>query len=244
MDMELIKILNKVQILTTSKEYIYNKMECINSKPVLQAGNENLTEYRVLLQLHCRTSNPNKIIEKIEDYASKRKPFDWIYNGKYMGEYVIDNVEKNIEKQIKDLIIYAELTVNLLENPQEQEFQEQIIEEPDLTDFVQFDEASNVLKEFDTNINTVIFENIKTNIVNGISLENLSSAAQDFLNTLSDKVISDISDGKITDIYNTVSDYQNTLENSLVLSSSEVENVKNLINTIPELMLETGIRSG
>lgn len=244
MDIELTKILNKVQVLSTNKEYKYNKMECINSKPALQAGNENLTEYGILLQLHCMICNPKKIIEKIENYAASRQPFDWIYNGKYMGEFVIDSIEKNIEKQIKDLIVYAELTINLLENPTNKEFQEQINGKVDLSEFLQYEESSNFLKDFDNDIKTNIFTTIKNNIINGLETDNLSDVTKNFINTISSRIVADIENGNITEIYDTVSQYQDVVENSKVLSSSEIEKLTKQINLIPNLMLDTVLRSG
>ena len=38
-------ILNRLEDLTVKQVFKYNKQECINSKPVLQAGNEELKEY-------------------------------------------------------------------------------------------------------------------------------------------------------------------------------------------------------
>lgn len=243
MDIELIKILNKVQILSTNKEYNYNKMECINSKPALQAGNENLIEYRTLLQLHCMNCKPENIIKKIENYAENREPFDWIYNGKYMGEFVIDSIEKNIEKQIKDVIIYAELTVNLLENQTDKEFKEQIIGNTDLSGFLQYEENSTILKDFENDIKTNITDSITNNIINGIATNNMSETAINFLKMASNKIAKDIKNGKITDIYNTVYDYKNIIQNSTTLSKTDTDNLAEQINSIPEIMLNTCLRS-
>lgn len=244
MDIELIKIFNKVQVLSSNKEYIYNKMECINSKPVLQAGNENLLEYRVLLQLHCRVSNPKKIIETIENYAAKREPFDWIYNGKYMGEFVIDNVEKNIKKQEQDLIVYAELTVNLLENPTNKDFQEQMPGDADLSQYVQYYETSNIFKDFEKEIQKKVVENIKNNIINTTITDNISATSQNFVNTVSCKILDEISEGNITDIFDTVAGYKKIIDNSDSLILSEKEKITNIINKIPEKMLDASVRSG
>lgn len=244
MDIELIKILNKVQVLSTNKEYKYNKMECINSKPALQAGNENLSEYKILLQLHCMVCNIKKIIEKIENYATSRQSFDWINNGKYMGEFVIDSIEKNINKQIKDIIVYAELTINLLENPTDKEFKEQISGKTDLSKILQYEETSNVLNDFEKDIKTNILENITHNIINGITAENMSDTAKNFLETVSFNVAKNINDGKIIDIYNAVYDYQKLIQNSKVLSKTDIENLSEQIKLMPEIMLNTVLRSG
>lgn len=243
MDLELIKIFNRVRILSTNKIYKYNKQQGINSKPSLQRGNENLTEYKVDIQLHCMFCNPVKMIEKIDEYAKNRKSFDWIYHGKYMGDFVIDSVEKSIEQQIKENIIYARLRVNLVENPIDKTFKEQLIGQADISKYIQFDINSTVIQDFDKGIQNSILENIKNEILKN-ETEGISDKARQYINYIREEIIQDITKGDISNIYNRIWNYSEIVEKSNTFKVEESKEIEQEINKIPDAMLNSCLRNG
>ncbi len=231
------KILKQSQIKNSTKTYTYNQQERINSKPILQAGSENLREYPLFLQLHSQFCDPKEIIKTIEDYAASRESIEWVKDNDYMGSFVISSIDKLIKNEIKGNIIYAEVSFTLLENPVE--IEQQIT---DLDKYDKYSENSNKFKDFGLKIKDSITENIKETIESGIISDNLSDSAKEILSSITNGVLNDISDGKITEIYNTCNNYADIIENDRNLNFSDLKELTEIITSIPDLMLNSAMR--
>ena len=78
------------------------------------------------IKLHASFCTPQKIINEIEENAKNKTNINYFQNGKYVGDYVIERYHINIMQTVKNAIFYAEIEVNLLENPDSiTEFKEQ-----------------------------------------------------------------------------------------------------------------------
>ncbi|MBQ2872315.1 phage tail protein [bacterium] len=238
----LTKILSRVEISPVRKNYNFNKQERINTKPVLQAGNENLEEYACKLQLHVQFCNPRKIISLLEERAKSREPIEWIYNKEYKGLFVIDSIEKTVIKQIKNTILYAEINFNMVEFPQDEEFQQQKQGEADLSEVEQYSSTSNKLKDFAKKTKDSIVENLKETVVTSTISGNLSDAAKEIYSTVTEGVIKDIAGANITEMYNTAKYYADIVEQNSTLSFSDVQTLISAISSIPDLMINSALR--
>lgn len=243
-DWTLTKLLNRVSKFSTTKTHTYNKMACINSKPVLQKGNENLLEYKLSLPLHINFCNPKKMIELIEKKANEDEPIEWIYNGEYMGTFVIDEVSKSIENQIKGVIIYAVVNLNLLEVPQSKEYEAQKKEDVDLSEYEQYDETSDIMQNFSTEVKQSIKENMKNAVLTGIYSGNLTDASKELFNNVALSVANDIGQGAIVDMYANVKKYTDAITNNSPLSIQDTKNLAYQISNIPNLVLNSALRKG
>ncbi len=239
----IIKLLNRVQVLSVTKNYVFNKQNRINSKPVLQTGTENLKEFRCFLPLHCNFCNPQKALKLIENCAKSRKILDWVYNGTYLGTYVIDSVSKNIKNQIKDIIIYAEVTFNLLEYPYDDEFCDQINAEIDLSEFEQYTSSSNKYTQFTTTIKDSIVTNMQEAVSSSLVSASLSDTGKEFLTSACSNIINDLTAGSITEIYTKSENYSDIISSSTVLSTSDKTILAGLIEAIPQTIIDSALRS-
>ena len=231
------KILKQAQIKNITKTYTYNQQDRINSQPVLQEGSENLREYPLFLQLHRQFCNPKEIIKTIEDYAASREAVEWVKDNEYMGSFVISSIDKLIKNEVKGIIIYAEVSFTLLENPVEIE-QQKI----DLDKYDKYSENSNKFKDFGLKVKDSITENIKETITSGTISDKLSDSAKEILSSVTNGVLNDISAGKITEIYNTCNNYTDIIENDKNLNFSDVKELAAAITSIPDLMLNSAMR--
>lgn len=237
------KILQRAQIVSTNYIYKYNQMPCINSKPVLQVGNEELLSYKINIPLHFSFCNPKSILKTLKEQAETKEPFDWIYQKEYKGSFIIENIEENIEKQVNDVILYANISLNLLEYPTDEEYKEQKENKVDLEKYEQYSEDSSKLKNFAKTIKNSITNNLKDAILNPTLSTDLSQRAKEIYSSVANGVISDISNDNLIDIYNTVSNISNSIKNNQSLDFSDIENLKDAINSIPESILSAGLRS-
>ena len=235
------KLLNTAEVITTGKEYSYNKTDLINSKPALQTGNENLIEYPIALKLHISFCNPEKVIEMIEKYAQSRDVFEWVFYGKYMGEFFINSFQKKIITHFKGTIIYAEVNINLIENPDTKEFEEQKNNEVDLSDFEQHSENSSKLKDFAKKVKDSAIKNLKQTIIEGNISDNLSDAAKEVFSSVSNSVIQETIDKNISDIYSVTSNILENLNGTSTLNVSELEEICDLIKKMPDNIIKTAV---
>lgn len=238
----LTKILDRVEISQNKRNFTFNKQERINSKPVLQAGNENLAEYNCTLQLHVQFCNPKTIINMLENRAESREPIEWIYKKEYKGMFVIDSLEKTVIKQIKDTILYAELNFNLLEFPQDEDFEQQITGEADLSNVEQYSSKSNKIKDFAKKVKDSVSENLKETVMSGTISDNLSDSAKEIFSTVAGDVVNDITGGNITAIYNIAQSYADKIEGSSSFGFSDVKELIAAITSIPDMVMNTALR--
>lgn len=236
------RILNRVQILSTDSIYSYNKLERINSKPLLQAGSENLREYNVSLQLHSSFCNPKEIIQLIEDQAASRTPFNWNYNSEYMGTFVIDSIKKVIQNQVKGFIIYAEVIFNLLESPDDEEFKEQLNNKPEIDEAELYGAESNKFKDFTSKVKSSITQNMNNAVATSLVSDNLSDAAKELLSEITSAVIKDTSGVNISELYNKADYWADKVRSNSSLELSDIEVLYQAVKSIPDIMLLNTLR--
>jgi len=217
-------------------------MSSINSKPELQAGNEELLQYRLNLILHHSFCNPQKMLDLIKDYAKNRTSFEWIYKNKYMGDFVIDEIEEIITQSINDVVLSAEINFNLLENPLDSEYKEQILKTPDLSNFEQYSESSNKLSEFKNKIKSSINKNLQNAINSATLSDNLSDRAKEILSSATSGVLSDISGGNVTEIYSKLANIKDSLNNVNNIDYQDLTAIKDVITTIPDRITDSILR--
>ena len=242
---ELLKILSRVQNYTVKKEYTYNEMDGINSKPAIQRGGENLLEYTLKVPLHINFCNPEEWISIVKNQAKTGEPFDWVYNGKYMGQFVISTVEENICNRIKEIIIYAELTVTLLENPVDAEFKEQ--DESSVSgvqETEQYSDNSNKFKKFLKNSKETIKNNIKEAVATSLVSDNLSDAAKELTASSFEAIIKDASGGNVTSIFKNTYDLAQRFMDNRKLDLSDLREINNMLNNTPKNMISAALRKG
>lgn len=237
----MLKILKMAENITERKEYVYNKMPCINSKPCLQRGNENLLEYEISLPLHHQFCNPRKVIETVEECAKNGDIIDWVYQKKYMGQFVVTYFENSLTRVLRGTIIYAEIKFTLLEVPLDSEFNEQG-EEDSLDEIEQYSENSSKLQEFRQTVQASLVENVKENILTACVSTSLSDTAKELVTSVANGVISDLSGVNITDIYNTAQNYMTSITNSGILNANDAEEAVKTIAAIPNLLVEGALR--
>ena len=238
----LTKILDRVEISQEQRNFNFNKQERINSKPVLQSGNENLQEYNCTLQLHVQFCNPKTIINILENRAESREPIEWIYKKEYKGMFVIDSLEKTVIKQIKDTVLYAEVNFNMIEYPQEEDFEQQIQGEADLSDIEKYSSKSNKLKDFAKKVKESVTKNLKETVMSGTISDNLSDSAKEIFSTVASDVVSDITGGNITAIYNTVQSYADKIEDISSFTFSDINELITAVASIPDTVMNTALR--
>ena len=242
--LNLINILNRAVLEPSNKKYNYNQMFSINSKSALQAGGEELFEYSLNLILHYSLCNPQKSIDIINEFAQNREPFEWIYNGKYMGDFVVNEVEQNLIQTVNGDIWHAELRINLLESPLDNEYKEQKQTEVDLSQYEQFSENSNKIQEIKEKMKLKVKESIKQAITSQTLSGDLSDRAKEILSGATSSILSDISGGNVSDIYSKISSIKNNIQNTQSLDYDDLISIKQSLDRIPESMIATVLRSG
>ena len=240
---ELIKILNRVQGYSVRKQYTYNQMEGINTKPALQRGGENLLEYNLTLPLHINFCNPEEWINIIKSQAKSGNAFDWVYNGKYMGQFVIDSVEENIIQRINNIIVYAELTFNLLENPVDTVFKEQITNNQELS-AEQYPENSNKVKTFLNNAKETVKNNLKDAVATSLVSDNLADAAKEIVSSSFEEIINDAGGGNFTSIFQKTHDIAERVMQSKVINLSDLRDINSMLDELPKKSMTTILRGG
>lgn len=239
----MLKILNMIEAPSSKKEYTYNQMPCINSKPTLQRGNENLLEFAVFLPLHFSFCNPKKVIETIEKFALEGDITDWVYQKQYMGQFTVNSVEKTLTKVLKGTVIYAEVNFNLLEVPPDPNFKPEgeaaLIDETKAVG-----EKHPKIKELTAKAKISAVESFKENISTALLNTSLTDMGKELVRTVSNSVVNDLTGVNVGDLYNTVGAYADAVKNNDNLSPAEAFNVAQSIRAIPELMLDGSLRGG
>ena len=246
-------ILNRLEDLTARQVYKYNKQECINSKPSLSAGNEELKEYDCNLKLHASFCNPSRVIDLLKKRQESREPFEWLYRGAYKGSFVIENFEEREISRIKDVLIAAEISFTLLENPLTEDFQQQITGAADFSGYEQFSDNSNRLKEFAASVKNSITENLKETIANAALSENISDAAKEIFENVKNGVINDIESGSIANIYDTARNYAEKINRAAAgadgslhslpanLETSDLKELITSVSALPSMIMRAAV---
>lgn len=114
-NLNLTDVLQLAENIETTKEYKYIEQKSINGKPDIFYTGENLKRYPLKVTLHNSFCNIENILADIERYAKEQKTLSYYQNNNYIGEYVIEKYSIDIEKKYLNTIIYAKLSITLLE---------------------------------------------------------------------------------------------------------------------------------
>lgn len=238
------QILNRSENREFTKEYKYIEHEGIGSKPTISAGNENLKRFPLKIKLHASFCNPQKIIDEIEDKSKNRTNINYFQNGKYIGDYVIERYHANIVQTVQDAVLYAEVEIDLLENPSSiTEFKEQnkIEEISEVAETVE--ENSNIMKNFLVETKKAMKEGVidaGINAIKNTDINQLSNLAKSSFEIISNNVLAEIKDFGLSEIYDKISSYTKNLQG--VLENDEIATIKRELEKIPDTMFNTILR--
>ena len=238
------QILNRSESREFTKEYKYNEHEGIGGKPIISAGNENLKRFPLKIKLHASFCNPQKIIDEIEDKSKNRTNINYFQNRKYIGDYVIERYHANIVQTVQDVVFYAEVEIDLLENPSSiTEFKEQnkIEEISEVAETVE--ENSNIMKNFLVETKKAMKEGVidaGINAIKNTDINQLSNLAKSSFEIISNNVLAEIKDFGLAEIYDKISSYTKNLQG--VLENDEIATIKRELERIPDTMFNTILR--
>ena len=124
---DVFEILNKVENYETETEYTYSQQKSIGQRPVPVFGGLELKTYSLNIKLHYEYCNPDDILKRLKEKAEAHEVFSYFQGENYIGEYVINRISENLLSQYKGITLYAEITVDILEYPdnQDEEFTQQ-----------------------------------------------------------------------------------------------------------------------
>lgn len=238
------QILNRSESREFTKEYKYNEHEGIGGKPIISAGNENLKRFPLKIKLHASFCNPQKIIDEIEDKSKNRTNINYFQNRKYIGDYVIERYHANIVQTVQDVVLYAEVEIDLLENPSSiTEFKEQnkIEEISEVAETVE--ENSNIMKNFLVETKKAMKEGVidaGINAIKNTDINQLSNLAKSSFEIISNNVLAEIKDFGLAEIYDKISSYTKNLQG--VLENDEIATIKRELERIPDTMFNSILR--
>lgn len=115
------EILDKIENCETETVYGYSQQKGIGQKPVPIYTGEELQTYSLNIKLHFDYCNPADIIARLKEKAKQQEVFSYFQDEKYIGEYVITKIGENILSKYQGVILYAEIVVDLLEVPQDEQ---------------------------------------------------------------------------------------------------------------------------
>lgn len=241
----LAQILNRSEKQEYDKEYKVIEQNGICGKPTIVAGSENLKRFNLPIKLHASFCNPQKIIDEIEEKAENREVINYFVNDKYIGDYVIERFRVNVSQTIKKAVFYAEIEINLVENPESiTAFEEQTIQTPEILQEV-FEENSNVMKDFAKKSKEIIKQNITNAIVSVIetgSINGLSSIGETILQNYSDNIIAEIKEKGLPFAKEIADEYSSKVEDLDILEQDQIAIIQSTIAKIPEKMIDTSLR--
>lgn len=238
------QILNRSETCDFTKDYKFNEHEGIGGKPKITAGNENLKRFPLKIKLHASFCSPQKIINEIEEKAENREIINYFLNGKYIGDYVIERYHVNIIQTIKDTVFYAEVEVDLLENPDSiTEFKEQNKNEEIAENAETVSENSNIMQNFLSETKKAMKDGVIQAGINAIKmtdLSQLSNLGKSSFEIISNNVLEEIKDFGLDDIYDKISSYTQNLQG--VLGQDEIETIKRELEKIPDTVIDSVLR--
>lgn len=245
-ELTLEQIFNRTENLEYTKEYKYIEQQGITGKPSIVAGGENLKSFPLNIKLHYSFCNPQNIIDEIEEKAENREVINYFQNGKYIGDYVINRLHVNSEQKIDDVLIYAEIEVELLENPDSiTEFEQQTKTQPNITQQA-VSANSNKMQKFLSNAKNLVVNGVYDSVVSALQSGDLSALGETgvkIFNTLQNSIISDIKAAGLNQAKPIVQKYLQNLNVSSVLTQAQTDTLKTELEKIPEKLIKSALRS-
>lgn len=245
-DLTLEQILNRSEVLDCTKEYKYNEQEGIGGKPSIIAGGENLLKYTLKVKLHGSFCNPAQVIKQIEEKAQKKEIINYFQNGEYIGDFVINRFYKNIVQTIKQAIYYAEIEVDLLENPDSiTEFKQNNTKAEDITTEAVSSNSSK-MKKFLNQTKKMIVDNVFDSVVTTLKtgdIKELSEVGTKILNQLNSSILSEVKEAGLAQATPIVNKYANQINYmTSVLDEKQKTILKAELAKIPDTLINSALR--
>lgn len=245
-DLTLEQILNRSEVLDCTKEYKYNEQEGIGGKPSIIAGGENLLKYTLKVKLHGSFCNPAQVIKQIEEKAQKKEIINYFQNGEYIGDFVINRFYKNIVQTIKQAIYYAEIEVDLLENPDSiTEFKQNNTKAEEITTEAVSSNSSK-MKKFLNQTKKMIVDNVFDSVVTTLKtgdIKELSEVGTKILNQLNSSILSEVKEAGLAQATPIVNKYANQINNMTgVLDEKQKTILKAELAKIPDTLINSALR--
>lgn len=245
-DLTLEQILNRSEVLDCTKEYKYNEQEGIGGKPSIIAGGENLLKYTLKVKLHGSFCNPAQVIKQIEEKAQKKEIINYFQNGEYIGDFVINRFYKNIVQTIKQAIYYAEIEVDLLENPDSiTEFKQNNTKAEEITTEAVSSNSSK-MKKFLNQTKKMIVDNVFDSVVTTLKtgdIKELSEVGTKILNQLNSSILSEVKEAGLAQATPIVNKYTNQINYmTSVLDEKQKTILKAELAKIPDTLINSALR--
>lgn len=245
-DLNFEQILNRTEVQDCTKEYKYNEQEGIGGKPSIVAGGENLRKYNLKIKLHANFCNPYSVIKQIEEKAEKKETINYFQNGEYIGDFVINRFYKNIIQTIKNAIYYAEVEIELIENPDSiTEFKQNNVKVDQITQEAVNSKSSkmkNFLNKTKKLIVNNVFESVVTTLQTG-DIKGLSETGTNILNQFNNLIINEIKEVGLTNAVPIVKKYTSQLGGlNKILDNKQITILKQELENIPDKLIDSALR--
>lgn len=245
-DLTLEQILNRSEVIDCTKEYKYNEQEGIGGKPSIVAGGENLLKYMLRVKLHGSFCKPAQVIKQIEDKAQKKEIINYFQNGEYIGDFVINRFYKNIVQTINQAIYYAEIEIDLLENPDNiTEFKQNETKAEEITTEAVSSKSSK-MKKFLNDTKKMIVNNIFDSAVTTLKtgdIKGLSETGTQILNQFNRSILSEIKTAGLNQAMPIVSKYTKQLQGlNKILDTNQIAILKQELDNIPDTLINSALR--
>lgn len=245
-DLTLEQILNRSEVMDCSKEYTYNEQEGINCKPSIISGGESLMKFSLKVKLHGSFCKPAQIINQIEEKAEKKEIINYFQNGDYIGDFVINRFYKNIIQTIKQAIYYAEIEVDLLENPDSiTEFQQNNVKAEEITAEA-VSANSSKMKKFLNQAQKMIVNNIFDSVITTLQtgdITGLNDIGMQIFNQFNNSIISEIKNIGLVQATPIVDKYLNKINNmGSFLDKTQQSILITELSKIPEMLVDKALR--
>lgn len=157
-----VEIFQKAENINTESIYNYTEQKGIIGKPSIVFSGVELIRYSLPIKLHFSYCNPSKIIQDLKQIAQNREVISYFQDEEYKGDFVITKIVENPITHYKDKLLCAEITVDLLEVPQDPDMDYTQKTNPNKSVFENFieDKASNVRNAAKTIINNPVAQKI------------------------------------------------------------------------------------
>lgn len=116
------EVLNTPQSMSFSRGWNFAEHSRIDGKPRLQQVGGILNKIGLSIRLHRAFSNPQERIDELINLSDEQKPLTFILGDVSQGDFVITDLEVIYRRLIagegkEPLLLWADLTLSLLENP-------------------------------------------------------------------------------------------------------------------------------
>ena len=237
MELTINQILNMAERLDGSVDYSYNQHTGIGGKAQISPGNKTLEKIPLRIKLHMQFCNPEKAIKLVRDYAENNKEIEWYQSGKFMGTYVISSINRQIEQMHRDVIVFAQLDVELLESPHDEE-------EFDPTETEQLKNIQTAKPSLVEQIKQNALQAVKNSVMTTLTtadLSNISDIGKIITGELKQNIINGVEQSGISSIYEKTYEAVQKVPLYKDLMEDEKLSIQNFLEQIPNSMIDAAL---